>query len=260
MSSPAVNSGYVVTQYSPSSHPGVLKVDHSSDERKWPLHGHPKALGFTQIFIAVTQISLGIILCAAFQQREGSSIESGVIFWAPMLFIISGMLSVTVENKTNDSLIKATLAMNIVSCIAAGVGIIIYCIDLNFYFWIAICQDAPIECSHYEKSDLKTQWIVSLLLLALSLVELGIAIATSAFGCMTTCHCSRCCNGPQPMIIVQSGPAHDAVIHMAPTAATSTPQVPMPQQFPAVEPSSYPMQADVLPFNMEPGHYPEVKP
>ncbi|KAJ1168567.1 hypothetical protein NDU88_000487 [Pleurodeles waltl] len=141
MASPAGNGGYVVTQYVPPTNYGALKLNQSPEVRKWPIYGHPKTLGFTQMFIGGAQICLGVVLCAAFRLSIGFSIVTGIPFWPPVFFIISGVLSISVQNTTNHRLIRATLAMNIISSIFAGLGIITYSVDVNYYLWHA--TDGP---------------------------------------------------------------------------------------------------------------------
>ncbi|XP_078506797.1 membrane-spanning 4-domains subfamily A member 8-like [Lissotriton helveticus] len=200
MSASAGNGCYVVTQYVPSGHFGALKQNQSPE--------------FTQIFIGGAQICLGIVLCAAFRLSHGFSILGGIPFWPPVLFLVSGVLSISVQNKINPQLIGATLAMNIISSIFAGTGIITYSLDLQYYFWSA--------------SNGRAYGGITLALLFLSLFEIGIAVATSAFGCVTTCLCPPCCDGPQPMIIMQSSPVQDAVVPSAPLTGMPGAQAPMP--------------------------------
>ncbi|XP_069089477.1 membrane-spanning 4-domains subfamily A member 8-like [Pleurodeles waltl] len=210
MASPAGNGGYVVTQYVPPTNYGALKLNQSPE--------------FTQMFIGGAQICLGVVLCAAFRLSIGFSIVTGIPFWPPVFFIISGVLSISVQNTTNHRLIRATLAMNIISSIFAGLGIITYSVDVNYYLWHA--------------TDGSADWGMTLVLLFLSFFELGIALATSAFGCITTCLCPPCYDSPQPMIIVQSGPTQDPVIPLAQMTGMPVAQVPMPQQLPMTMSSS----------------------
>nr|XP_005998395.1 PREDICTED: membrane-spanning 4-domains subfamily A member 4A-like isoform X2 [Latimeria chalumnae] len=94
------------------------------------LKGEPKALGATQIMTGIITIILGIIRLKA----PSCSVLVMLMapFWSGISFIISGSLSVASANKPKVTLVKATLGMNIISAVFAGITIILYSIDLAF--------------------------------------------------------------------------------------------------------------------------------
>ncbi|XP_030077328.1 membrane-spanning 4-domains subfamily A member 4A [Microcaecilia unicolor] len=147
--------------------------------------GEPKALGVVQILIGIIQIFFGILLAA---NAPYLFVVSAVPFWGGLIFIISGSLSVAAQNHANICLVKGSLGMNIVSSLAAFVGIIIICIDLGFVIYINIpCQRDDVLCYRRVYAFLAVIPGIEGILLVLLLLELCISISTSAFGCKAVC-------------------------------------------------------------------------
>ncbi|XP_007497621.2 membrane-spanning 4-domains subfamily A member 4A-like [Monodelphis domestica] len=105
------------------------------------LKGEPKVLGTVQIMIALMNFALGMIIILVQPRRylhERFFLSTGYIFWGTAFFLVSGSLSIAAENKTTNTLVQSSLAMNTVSAVAAGLGIIFLSINLamtdSFYF------------------------------------------------------------------------------------------------------------------------------
>ncbi|XP_030046125.1 membrane-spanning 4-domains subfamily A member 4A-like [Microcaecilia unicolor] len=198
------NGAVVITQVIPSN---IIQVGPSVPQntlcqvpkalQKFFL-GEPKALGVAQILIGFMQIILAIVLVSDVPTRFSISLEVGVPFWGGVCSIISGSLSVAAKNKAKMCLVKGSMGMNIISSIAAVVGIVLLCIDLrvnnNYYYYCSYYSyNGPYYNSSYESCKMFrnalmiiTIGIESVLLLLLAL-ELCISISTFAFGCKAVC-------------------------------------------------------------------------
>ncbi|XP_030046138.1 membrane-spanning 4-domains subfamily A member 15-like [Microcaecilia unicolor] len=177
--------------------------------------GEPKALGVTQILIGLMQFILGVILVSATPTLSSIFAIIGLPFWGGVLFIISGSLSVAAKNKANMCLVKGSMVMNILSSIAAFIGIIFLSVDLSFtYYSYYSCNynfyDGHHSGSYYNEYDcqrLKDALMRAIhgiqgVLLLLMLLEFFISISTSAFGCKAVC-CSSNSN-MQSVVILQN--------------------------------------------------------
>ncbi|KAK6477926.1 membrane-spanning 4-domains subfamily A member 15-like isoform X1 [Huso huso] len=135
------------------------------------LRGQPKTLGVVQIIIGIVSLLFGPVLMNA-DTAEGII---GLPFWTGVWYIISGSLAVAAENTPRRDLVKACLGMNIVSSVFAGVGSILYLIRVSV---------VPFQMVYFN-----TSLYVGILavLLVLNILEMCIAIATSAFGCKSEC-------------------------------------------------------------------------
>ncbi|XP_069477429.1 membrane-spanning 4-domains subfamily A member 4A-like isoform X1 [Ambystoma mexicanum] len=164
-----------------------------------------------QIMIGIMNILLGGILVAT--GYPPIAIICGVVFWGGILFIISGSLSISAEKKVTDCLVKGSLAMNVISAVASGIEFIFCIIDL------IISRDvyrSNCSYSYYNYYCVQTAFLIMLtgvlvLLLILSLLEMCISIATSAFGCKAVCHAGS--EASQPMIAVQYSSSQDPRFH-----------------------------------------------
>ncbi|KAM9483019.1 membrane-spanning 4-domains subfamily A member 4A-like [Clarias gariepinus] len=142
------------------------------------LKGHPKALGTVQIMIGVMTILCGIVL--AFNQYPPIGVISGIVYWGPLISIITGSLSVAAEPKVHPCLVKGSLGMNVVNAIYSGTAIIILSVD-------CIIQLMCTDC--YWQGSVVTSGI-SGVLAVLSFLQFSISISLSAFACKATC-CSE---------------------------------------------------------------------
>ncbi|XP_030046137.1 membrane-spanning 4-domains subfamily A member 4A isoform X2 [Microcaecilia unicolor] len=176
--------------------------------------GEPKALGVTQILIGFVQIILTIILLSVPIPFYSISAIVGVPIWGGVLFIISGSLSVAAKNRANTCLVKGSMVMNILSSIAALVGIILLSFDQSYtyYRYYSDCDYNlhgyyggsydNYNCQMFRNAlGVATKGIEGVLLV-LMILELCISISTSAFGCNAVC-CSSNSN-MQSLIILQN--------------------------------------------------------
>ncbi|KAK1153202.1 membrane-spanning 4-domains subfamily A member 15-like [Acipenser oxyrinchus oxyrinchus] len=129
------------------------------------LRGQPKALGVVQIIIGIVSLLFGPVLVDAYTFAGAI----GLPLWTGVWYIISGSLAVAAENTPRRDLMKACLGMNIVSSVFAGVGFIIYSVNLSI-----------------RTSTIQYVGILAVLLV-LNILEMCIAITTSAFGCKSEC-------------------------------------------------------------------------
>ncbi|XP_068111737.1 membrane-spanning 4-domains subfamily A member 5-like [Hyperolius riggenbachi] len=119
------------------------------------LNGHPKILGAVQITLVLLQFSLGALLTVSLQVFPSSSIvaTSGIPYWASLLYLVSGVLCVTVGVKPSLILVKWTFVSCIISCLSSFIQLCFICADLNGidYFF---CNDLA-ECYSFSGSILK---------------------------------------------------------------------------------------------------------
>ncbi|XP_058871450.1 membrane-spanning 4-domains subfamily A member 8-like isoform X2 [Acipenser ruthenus] len=138
------------------------------------LRGQPKALGVVQIIIGIVSLLFSAVLVNAYTFAG----IIGLPFWTGVWYIISGSLAVAAENTHRRDLVKACLGMNVVSSIFAGVGFILYSVNLSI-----------VTSGYYYSHSYSTNPYVGILavLLVLNILEMFIAISTSAFGCKSEC-------------------------------------------------------------------------
>ncbi|KAK6477924.1 membrane-spanning 4-domains subfamily A member 4A-like isoform X2 [Huso huso] len=167
------------------------------------LRGQPKTLGVVQIIIGIVSLLFGPVLMNA-DTVEGII---GLPFWTGVWYIISGSLAVAADNTHRRGLVKACLGMNVVSSVFAGVGSILYSISVsivsNHMDYLNRSADYYDQLSNHmdylNRSAEYEQWLLNELicvlqhvgilavLLVLNILEMCIAIATSAFGCKSEC-------------------------------------------------------------------------
>ncbi|XP_069483830.1 membrane-spanning 4-domains subfamily A member 4A-like [Ambystoma mexicanum] len=196
MATPVGNGMYVVTQYIPAV--TVNSIQQRTGFCQTPyflkrfIEGEPKTLGAIQILIGIMQISLGVILCITGSTAGSIIVYSGVPFWASVLYVITGALSVAAERNGTRSLVKASLWMNVMSILFSGTEIII----VGMYLGI----DPSIRCPE-ELCNVR-QGIVSVVLI-LTLLEFCLAFSTSVYGCKSVCCCNNNPEETQPILAVQ---------------------------------------------------------
>ncbi|XP_044537105.1 membrane-spanning 4-domains subfamily A member 4A-like [Gracilinanus agilis] len=156
------------------------------------LKGEPKVLGTVQIMIALMNFALGMITIFVSPRsytHENFMLSTGYIFWGTAFFIVSGSLSIAAENKTTNTLVQSSLAMNTVSAVASGLGIIFLSINL------AMTDSSFYSCYHENAHDtcfcgLSLLLGINGILLILAILELAFSLTVSSFGCKATC-CSQ---------------------------------------------------------------------
>ncbi|XP_075763616.1 membrane-spanning 4-domains subfamily A member 4A-like isoform X2 [Pelodiscus sinensis] len=156
----------VLTQIIPQ-HPSSASSAPPRPLRKF-FQGEPLALGITQILTGIVQVAFGTILILA-DNHYLFAIQVGTPLWTGMLM-------------------KGMLAMNILSAIMAGVGIILSSLSLVFH--------AYRSCSwteHYTSRapacqvPLDTVFGVAMILLIFTILEFCVSISSATFGCKTLC-------------------------------------------------------------------------
>ncbi|XP_055469781.1 membrane-spanning 4-domains subfamily A member 4D-like [Psammomys obesus] len=154
------------------------------------LKGEPKVLGAVQIMIALINLSIGIIMISIpFDHREPAiSLILATPAWGPLMFIISGSLSISAAVKPTKRLVTISLVFNTISAVLAAaasiMGIISVILGLR---------------SPFLKNEVETG--IDSLMLILNLLEFCIAVSVSAFGCKVTC-----CNAREVVVIQSPNP------------------------------------------------------
>ncbi|XP_074129023.1 membrane-spanning 4-domains subfamily A member 4A-like [Sminthopsis crassicaudata] len=168
------------------------------------LKGEPKALGTVQIIIALMNFSLGMVLILTPMDpymHESFLFHSGYIVWGTAFFIISGSLSIATEKKITNTLIQISLAMNVLSSVVAGLGIIFLSINL---IWFDHTYYSCYRNNHNEVCVFGHFLLVgiNLILLILTILEFIISLVVSGFGCKTSC-----CNQSGVTVFMPSPPS-----------------------------------------------------
>ncbi|XP_075071550.1 membrane-spanning 4-domains subfamily A member 4A-like isoform X2 [Mixophyes fleayi] len=135
------------------------------------LRGQPKVLGVVQITLVSLQLSLGAILTHFLNDSMSITALSCITYWASVLYLISGVLSVSAEIKPSLIRVKGSMAFSIISCLASFIEFCLICYDF---------------AHHYYSSD---NWYIypaidisyAFLFLA-TVVQLSISVSLSIFG------------------------------------------------------------------------------
>ncbi|KAM6160080.1 membrane-spanning 4-domains subfamily A member 4A-like [Erethizon dorsatum] len=182
--------------------------------RRWMaekfLKGEPKILGTVQILIALMNFGLGIVIMSVVVGVYGPYpivFSLGYPIWGSVMFIVSGSLSIAAGATTTKGMIQSSVGLNITSSVLAAVGVILMANGVNILsFEYPICYQVPTP----DICFMSLRIVVGLesMVLILSLLEFGIAVALSAFGCKVAC-----CNPGGVVLILPSNP------HVAQTAS-----------------------------------------
>ncbi|KAM4709415.1 membrane-spanning 4-domains subfamily A member 4A-like isoform 1-T2 [Discoglossus pictus] len=208
MSSTQPDAGVVVvTHIQPQINPTDITRAHESANASSPAtkpltkfyRGQPEALGVTQIFAGTTLFVFGIILTDVCVNKCSSVflIETGLLFWSGIMYIISGSLSVAASSKPTIGKIRSSLVLNILSSVIAAVGIILFILNFlisNRYYSFG----SNVYCSLYGPDETcegrfnpeKVVFGMTLLMFFFTILELCISVSTSVFGCKTVCRTS----------------------------------------------------------------------
>ncbi|XP_056657656.1 membrane-spanning 4-domains subfamily A member 4A-like [Monodelphis domestica] len=148
------------------------------------LKGDPKALGTVQIMIAFMNFSLGMLFVLFPKDINGRRhflVYTGYVFWGTAFFIISGFLSIAAEKRATTIMVQSSLAMNVVSSVMAGLGIIFLSINFLTHIFLYDCRE---QGSHFSCIILKSIFLgINVILLILAILEFLVSIITSCFGC-----------------------------------------------------------------------------
>ncbi|KAG1960243.1 membrane-spanning 4-domain, subfamily A, member 17C.1 [Pimephales promelas] len=124
----------------------------------------PKALGTVQIVIGVVNFMFGIVRTTFLSKDHPVIIvKSGITYWGSLFYVSGGSLSVAAQNKLHPCVVKASLGMNVINAITAGISIVLMSIEIKY--------------------DLG----ISGILLVFSILQFIISIYISGFACKATC-------------------------------------------------------------------------
>ncbi|XP_070930639.1 membrane-spanning 4-domains subfamily A member 6A-like isoform X2 [Macaca nemestrina] len=114
-------------------------TNQGQDSLKTRLQAEVKVIGTIQILCGVKVLSLGIILASAsfspnFTQVISTLLKSAYPFIAPLLFVISGSLSIITEKRLTKLLVHSSLAGSILSALSAlgTLSLMLICTLLEF--------------------------------------------------------------------------------------------------------------------------------
>ncbi|KAK2911992.1 hypothetical protein Q8A67_004125 [Cirrhinus molitorella] len=113
----------------------------------------PKALGTVQIMIGVMVFILGIVLTANDARYLDFSVYSGITYWGSVIYISTGSLSVAAQNKLNPCVVKASLGMNVISAITAGISIVFTGIAMGTARFHRNCYYNSYDCTYEEDGE-----------------------------------------------------------------------------------------------------------
>ncbi|XP_077310845.1 membrane-spanning 4-domains subfamily A member 4A-like isoform X1 [Lithobates pipiens] len=136
----------------------------------------PRAIGVSQITLAIFQIALGIN-CAIFSPSCYSS-YIGYNFWGPLSFIFAGCITITATTRTALDLVKGSIALNISNVFIAVTGITLSSFDVSLI---------PDHTSDPYRSMGGTIAILALLLTT-NVLQLILAIPMFIAGCCSLRH------------------------------------------------------------------------
>ncbi|XP_039511973.1 membrane-spanning 4-domains subfamily A member 15-like [Pimephales promelas] len=161
----------VVIQVNPQVAQNAVICDDGQQTRVYPntaLTGfskaQPKALGTVQIVIGVVNFMFGIVRTTFLSKDHPVIIvKSGITYWGSLFYVSGGSLSVAAQNKLHPCVVKASLGMNVINAITAGISIVLMSIEIKY--------------------DLG----ISGILLVFSILQFIISIYISGFACKATC-------------------------------------------------------------------------
>nr|XP_055070390.1 membrane-spanning 4-domains subfamily A member 12-like [Misgurnus anguillicaudatus] len=155
---------------------------------------HSVALGTVQIMTGIVIVLLGIVI--EFHAYTIAGDVTQIVYWGPLIFIVTGSLTIAAENKLSPCLVKGFLGMNVISAITAGIGIFLLMVDV----FIGTLRMNDFEYDHYNSSASQDWgskdcafWLylpgINGVLLVFFLLEFIISICLSAFACKTITYC-----------------------------------------------------------------------
>ncbi|XP_075695634.1 membrane-spanning 4-domains subfamily A member 4A-like [Rhinoderma darwinii] len=164
--------------------------------------GEPEVLGVTQLSIGINHIFFGIIFTIISYETRifflQILVDTGVVFWSGILYIISGSLSIAASYKPTVGKVNASLTLNIISCIAAGISVILFAAFLSNIPRFGSYYYNNNYCAYYKQSqicegDFMPQVClrgIGATLLLFTALQICIALSTAIFGCKTVCRTS----------------------------------------------------------------------
>lgn len=147
----------------------------------------PKALGAVQIVTGVMVFLCGFVRTTIlhYNYYTATSFISGITYWGSFIYISAGSLSVAAQNKLHLGVVKASLIMNVISAITAGLAILLLSIEIQLISdqsCYIVYDSTPRICLNFKKYDLG----IFGLLLVFSILQFIISICISAFVCKAT--------------------------------------------------------------------------
>ncbi|KAK9394601.1 membrane-spanning 4-domains subfamily A member 4A-like [Crotalus adamanteus] len=172
----------------PGSLPSTTQTDLPVPLKKF-YQGEPLALGITQIFIGIIGMIFGILLDIMNDYFIIYSVIK-IAYWSGILYIISGSLAVAAARNPKIPLVQGALAMNVISAVSAGIGIILLSSSIIYpfsYHFMFLCREFE---HNYEEKCFETlrifQGILAVLIM-FNTLEFCITISVSSFGCKMLC-------------------------------------------------------------------------
>ncbi|KAL8220187.1 UNVERIFIED_CONTAM: hypothetical protein K2H54_040249, partial [Gekko kuhli] len=112
--------------------------------------GEPLALGITQILIGILLMAFGIMINFIGGPYRPPYTQLRIPCWTGSLFIVSGSLSVAAARNPKIPLVKGMLGVNVVSAVAAGIGLLFFATSMDeylpwFHGWDHDCSDLNLE-------------------------------------------------------------------------------------------------------------------
>ncbi|XP_016348828.1 membrane-spanning 4-domains subfamily A member 4A-like [Sinocyclocheilus anshuiensis] len=146
----------------------------------------PKALGSVQIMTGMMIFLFGIVRTDDYNyQYPFISVVTGITYWGSLIYISIGSLSVAAQNKLHPCVVKASLVMNVISAITAGLTILLMGIELRLIS--EAYHRCSYECSKSMCLKLKKHDLGILeILLGFSILQFIISIFISGFACKAT--------------------------------------------------------------------------
>ncbi|XP_073451340.1 membrane-spanning 4-domains subfamily A member 4D-like isoform X1 [Aquarana catesbeiana] len=142
------------------------------------LKGKPFALGVVLICAATYNVIMGIgMICFSIYRL---SLISGNPFWAAVAYIITGIITLAAYSKPSICQVRGSSAMNVVSAVMSGVGIIFACLDLVTLSSLRCREHSSFYCSNNTGGI-----VVHALTLVNNLLILCVSIFLGVFGCLS---------------------------------------------------------------------------
>ncbi|KAL7981177.1 hypothetical protein Chor_005411 [Crotalus horridus] len=177
----------------PESLPFTTKTDLPVPVKKF-YQGEPLALGIAQIFIGMIGIIFGMLIDIV----KGHDIFYLIVwmpYWSGILYIISGSLAVAAARNPRMPLVtnpleKNMLAMNVLSTVAAGLGLA----SLFVTFALPYLYSLGLYCDAFE-NEIKEKCNqienfgngIPIILTVFTALEFCITISVASFGCKMLC-------------------------------------------------------------------------
>ncbi|XP_073453241.1 membrane-spanning 4-domains subfamily A member 4D-like isoform X4 [Aquarana catesbeiana] len=140
------------------------------------LKGKPFALGVVLICAGTFNVIMGIGMIFSVY---GLSLISGNPFWAAVAYIITGIMTLSAYSKISICRVRGSLAMNVVSALMSGVGIVLACLDLVPMSFPRCRQYSSYYCSE------NVSIVVHSLTLVNNLLIFCVSISLGVYGCLS---------------------------------------------------------------------------